>query len=357
MIKKLRIHNFQSHKDSTLEFANGLNVIVGTSNHGKSAIVRALDWILRDSLRGSSFIRHGEKKVRVEVEFENGDKVSRHRTRTDGGEVVLDVKGAETAFTVGRGYPPEVVNFINMNDLNFQSQHDPAFLLADTSGEVSRRLNEIAGVEVIDRVLSHLNSEIRRLNQEIEHATDERERERALFQKYHNLTRDLKPLAEEEQRVESDLKKAIEDKRKLEGLVDEVRWATDILERLPNLKRAGRALEKAPALVNRIERVEKALSEIRRIARDVKEATSRLERLPDVSKAEAGLKRAEALAERRRETEEKISALRKAVRSAVRVGARLERIEEELGKARQEFKEAFPEVCPLCGQPVKELKV
>ena len=45
-IKKIILQNFQSHKYSIVELDEQLNVIVGPSDSGKSAIIRALKWVL-----------------------------------------------------------------------------------------------------------------------------------------------------------------------------------------------------------------------------------------------------------------------------------------------------------------------
>ena len=46
MIHSIKIQNIQSHKDTQLEFNPGINAIVGSSNNGKSAILRALYWVV-----------------------------------------------------------------------------------------------------------------------------------------------------------------------------------------------------------------------------------------------------------------------------------------------------------------------
>ena len=46
MIDKIKIENIQSHKNTELNLSNGINVIVGSSNNGKSAILRALYWAI-----------------------------------------------------------------------------------------------------------------------------------------------------------------------------------------------------------------------------------------------------------------------------------------------------------------------
>jgi ABC-type transporter Mla maintaining outer membrane lipid asymmetry ATPase subunit MlaF len=45
-IKKLIIENFQSHKYTEVDFSEGFNIIFGPSDYGKSAIIRALRWVL-----------------------------------------------------------------------------------------------------------------------------------------------------------------------------------------------------------------------------------------------------------------------------------------------------------------------
>jgi len=46
MLKKISIQNFQSHKKTELDLVDGINVIYGLSQSGKSAILRALNWII-----------------------------------------------------------------------------------------------------------------------------------------------------------------------------------------------------------------------------------------------------------------------------------------------------------------------
>ena len=48
MIKSIHVVGFQSHADSTIEFDPGVNVLIGQSDSGKTAVVRALDWALNN---------------------------------------------------------------------------------------------------------------------------------------------------------------------------------------------------------------------------------------------------------------------------------------------------------------------
>ena len=42
-LTEIKLENFQDHKDSTISLTNGINLIVGSSDAGKSAILRAVE--------------------------------------------------------------------------------------------------------------------------------------------------------------------------------------------------------------------------------------------------------------------------------------------------------------------------
>ena len=45
MIKSIHLRNFQRHKKLDIDLSEGVNVIVGPSDIGKTAILRALYWL------------------------------------------------------------------------------------------------------------------------------------------------------------------------------------------------------------------------------------------------------------------------------------------------------------------------
>ena len=57
MIKQARIRCFQSHRDTTLNFGSGVNIIVGEGNDiGKTAIKRAIELVITNRPLGTNFI-------------------------------------------------------------------------------------------------------------------------------------------------------------------------------------------------------------------------------------------------------------------------------------------------------------
>ena len=67
---KVRVENFQSIKDATIEI-DGFTVVTGKNNSGKSALQRAIKSAFTNAL-GHSFVRYGEDSCKVSVEFEDG---------------------------------------------------------------------------------------------------------------------------------------------------------------------------------------------------------------------------------------------------------------------------------------------
>ena len=64
-IKRVTLENFQSHKHSVIDFDEQLNVIVGPSDSGKSAIIRGIKWVLYNEPTGDYFIKEGSTECSV----------------------------------------------------------------------------------------------------------------------------------------------------------------------------------------------------------------------------------------------------------------------------------------------------
>lgn len=154
-MKKLRIKNFQIHKDLEIEFGP-ITTIVGASDSGKSAILRALKWVAMNEPKGSGFIREGAKETMVTLSLE-GHEIQRQRSASNNS---YGMDGAEyRAF--GNEVPEEVARVLNVSELNFQGQHDAPLWFTESAGEVSRRLNYIVDLSQIDSTLSAIDSIVR----------------------------------------------------------------------------------------------------------------------------------------------------------------------------------------------------
>lgn len=163
MIKHLSLVNFQGHRASSFKFHPGVNVIVGQSDSGKTSIIRALKWLATNRPSGDSFKRHGKDAVKVTVQTEE-DTIVRFRNKSRN---TYRMNGGERFAAVGTGVPEDILKALNLSDINWQLQHDPPFLISESAGDVAKKLNDIAGLSIIDRCFSNLASEKRENDSQI----------------------------------------------------------------------------------------------------------------------------------------------------------------------------------------------
>lgn len=155
ILRKLQIRNFRRNKrlDVVLD---RVTVFRGPSGSGKSSLIGALKWVTINQPSGTSFIHWGRKRTAVRLRL---DKNSIIRTRTDRQNTYHLNDQRFAAF--GAGVPAPIAKLLNMGVLNFQRQHAGPFWFRETAGEVSRQLNAIVNLELIDKTLANLGKKQR----------------------------------------------------------------------------------------------------------------------------------------------------------------------------------------------------
>jgi exonuclease SbcC len=180
-IHSVKIENFQSHKNTEIQLNGNVNYISGKSNTGKSSLYRAIIWCLRNQPTGDFFIRQGESDVKVTItvedQRENKDglvSVARYRSSSKN---EYRIEGIDEPITGFRNDVPDIVEEITgfreakFSDslsypLNKYSQHEPYFLLQETSGNVTDVIGSTTGVHIVDHAVKITNDEKRDLERE-----------------------------------------------------------------------------------------------------------------------------------------------------------------------------------------------
>lgn len=161
MLTKLKITNFQKHENLSIEF-DQITTIIGQNGAGKSSVIRALDFLFNNQPRGSSFIRHGETECEVKAKLD--DRIIRRVRGSKTNEYYLDNQ-KYAAF--GSDVPEEISKFVNINELNIQKQLDAALWFHLSPLEISRKLNKIVNLDMIDACLKNVSEQLYSANQEI----------------------------------------------------------------------------------------------------------------------------------------------------------------------------------------------
>jgi len=145
------IKNFQSIKDVSFRI-KGFTVIVGKTNIGKSAIIRAIKGALRNS-KGSYYIREGEKTCTVTLQDPNGFFLSWEKGK--GNQYTI---GNESYNNVGFEVPSELADAgfrvitTGNKDLSPQiaDQFNPLFLVNETGGACADILFDISRINILN---------------------------------------------------------------------------------------------------------------------------------------------------------------------------------------------------------------
>ncbi len=157
MIESIRIKNFRIHDKKVVEFDPLITTLVGKTDSGKSAALSAVRFACLNKPSGDAFIRHGQSDTTVTIRVD-GHVVKRSR----GGRGNLFELDGRTFNAFGSDVPDEIAAVLNMDEENFQRQIEGPFWFTLTPGEVSKRLNRIVNLELIDRVLTNASAEVRK---------------------------------------------------------------------------------------------------------------------------------------------------------------------------------------------------
>ena len=161
MLKKLELINFQKHHHLIVDFDPNITTIIGPSDEGKSAIKRAIEWACLNRPAGNDFMNWDKDNVSVALTTELG-VVTRSWSKGENLYTLkLPDKKTQEYKAFGRNVPEPIEQFLQMSDINFQGQHDQPFWFCNTAGEVSRNLNKIVNLDLIDVTLAKLDSQKR----------------------------------------------------------------------------------------------------------------------------------------------------------------------------------------------------
>ena len=353
MISSIRIKNYQSHKDSILNFSPGINAIVGSSDNGKTATLRAFNWVLNNRPTGfnnvSYWDRGKDKKPKTEQSVSifkyNGDCVTRIRTKDYNGYEFYSQEEVTKLEAVGTDVPEEVSLFFNMNETNIQKQMDQPFMVSESSAEVARFFNRIIRLDIIDKVLSNAETVRRRNNKDIEELKN-------------SIDKNIKDLEELNwvDKAQELTKEALELKEVIiKNLVDDYSKINVLLtdaERYDEEIRNSRSYDEAIELMNSIEILYKEIEGLQYDKNNLSELIAKCDQFEKEVSEHIDLSYAVELME---DIEDLHNCILKKVQDRIALDKLLNEYEitltniSDYGKEVDELGILLPDTCPLCG--------
>lgn len=215
MINFLKAKNYQSHRDTRLDFVPGVNVLVGLSQSGKTAISQRAVKLLRANrpLGASKFFPRSLDKGETEVTMglsEGGEVSIRKKiSRNKEGEPLVR---SSTYVLDGKEYegfkdkvPDEVERTLNLSGLNFREQFDGPFLINSPSSEVAKTFNRVINLEETDKYKSDLTKKVDGGNAEIRILKEQLKGKKNELSQYDDLP-DVEKMVEGAERLQGRIK-------------------------------------------------------------------------------------------------------------------------------------------------------
>lgn len=349
MIQQIDIQNFQSHKDSTLEFSPGVNVIVGTSDSGKTAVIRALKWAVFNRPSGDEYRSHwSNAKSETSVAITVPDHTVLRLKSNPSNLYQLD----NTDFNAfGTDVPKEIKDVLNINEINLQQQLDSPFLLNKecTPGDVAHHFNKIAHLDQIDIGLKKIQSWENALSQTIKSDESTLKESIQKLTKYENLDK-LEVRVEVLEQLEADASNIVKNIGKLKSIISnlsqieqDITEANEFLKIETKLNALFILIESRNVLEDKIEDFSNVILALRSADVSIQEYSGLVKLEPTINSI------LQSLDESNKQTE-KVNKLKDFLFTYDRVVTGIERQTISLKALEKEFHDNMPEICPLCGK-------
>lgn len=231
----VEIKNFQCHTSFRVDLGPRLNVVVGPTDGGKSALIRAVRLAMFNVPLGNQFVKHGSSKTIVKLGWEDGSVLRRTKSSAINR---VEIDGHEPYNQFGKEYPEEVVSAFGIRwtelagdlyHLNIGTQHEPYFMLAGWQGSARAAvLDKLCGNDLIGRVVKELNRDVQNLGRDRKRSEERVAEIRTKLRRFDDLDtmvrrQDiLERLVEEIEYREQVLENATKDCERLRGVVTDL---------------------------------------------------------------------------------------------------------------------------------------
>jgi len=358
MIKKAIVSNIQSHKNTEMFFTPGINCIIGSSDNGKSAFLRALFWGIKNRPIGidnlaSHWARNEKGKliddISVEIHNDKGE-LKRLRNSTTNAYTLRKKESKEPRIleAVKTDVPDEVEAFFNLSETNIQHQQDAPFLLSASSADVARFFNRIVRLDIIDRVLGNAENMRRKNKQELEAVTKQYTSLLEQDEKL-NWIEDINKYIEKLESVENRLSVYLKYKEDIEDGIHRI-------EELKDVRACAARVHKATDIIKNIEELSVQIAADKNKYNKMNADICDYKQSATITKKTKNCKKAMELVLKIDTMEKGIDPLHRAYTKLNQSIVEYSYETNEKKKAMQivkDQKKELPKECPLCGNAIK----
>lgn len=292
ILRRIKLKDFVSHKDTEIEFPLGVTAIVGPNGAGKTSIVDAIIFSLSgDKVRGErveDLIRRGAGSAKVELTFEEGSKDYTVRWIRGKGRVEATLSRSDVGvISNGKGAVlEEIAGILRMDKESamnsiFIRQGEITSLVDADPRQRKNLLGKLIGLDRLEKawekmkevtyhfkdIKSKLEGDIQGTNRELKVRKEQRNKLEKEIKDLRGKIRDLeKKLADVEgqlQQAESELKKWNEKKEKYDSLMAELNKIDERINATKeNVKKLEGELKESRRAKKRLEELEPEIAKI-----------------------------------------------------------------------------------------------
>lgn len=352
MLKSLNIKNYQSWAKGQFNFHPGLNVIIGLSDSGKSAIIRALRWLVWNRPLGNEFQSDWGGETVVDLITTEGIAISRSQDK-NGNEKTYALSTLDKPLKAfGTDVPKEISDALNINDINLHQQQDSFFLLKDTPGEVAAHFNKIANLEKIGIAQSNIKKWINSINSTIVYKTEDLKKEKEKLLKY-DFIETLEIKVKELEDLESKLNLERKNRQEIQNIIDDIAELKSEVEQEKEILKIELTLNQVLELVDKKKKEEEERDELQNLVDNLIELQEQLTNEKEAIPAEIVIDNLLQLYQKKDKEEKELYALRKLVQNIENGKRDVKIAAQEHERLHKEFEKEMGSVCILCGSKLE----
>jgi len=257
---------------------------------------------------------------------------------------------------IGKDVPEEIQKLLNMGDINFEPQKDQFFLLDDTAGQVAKYFNDIAGLNKIDDGIGNVKKWIRELEQDKKYKSQEIIELQEKIDKFDYLE-ELEEKVIELETLNKTVEKAVKERSSIISIVSGL---TDInvgIKKESVIIKAEAPVNEILGIYTTLKGAYSALSGIKKIMVNYSTVKKDIKEAREYTDAEGAVDYILQLYEKKKDKRKQVRELTKIFDFYTDCKNRISKGKLFIKEKEKEFKDKFPETCPLCKADKKYQKL
>lgn len=355
--EKLVLKNFLSWEKGVFNFHPGVNMFIGLSDGGKSAVMDAFFKLFYNRPMGTDFQSWWGGQTLISLQT-SGMKVRYKKDKLASYEMKNLSTGKLTVFDAPKTtVPDQITNFLNMDrKINFQKQLEkkaPIFLLSESPSDISKHLNDVARLENIDISLDKGKKEVKKGETEQKVIDLQIHAKTKELKKYETLDK-LNMLISHAEKIQKNIDRDNALESRLQDSLDDYTQAKGKLKKLKEKLVVAPMIQHASNLQDKITGYDKKIESFDTILTDIMDIKKTLKDIQDKKELTPYIRRCSNLLLIIAEYDKKIEKLIEIKDNIIETKDQIRVTKQLIKMGKKKLKKEFPDICPLCNQTVQE---